>query len=193
MRYSAEHKQQTRERIIKAAARRFRKAGSEGAAIADLMRDLKLTHGGFYRHFASKEELLVQAFEHGFEEIRRKFAPVIERAPEKGKLKALIEAYLDQEHCDNPGDGCPAAALASELVRRPRSTRVAFQRALAQHISVIAWIVPGGSDQEREAKALMLFSGMSGTLAAARMMTDEQQRRQFLDAAKKFYVNAAGV
>src|SRR4029453_10222509 len=63
MRYSPEHKRQTRERIVRAAARRFRTRGNEGAGIGDLMRDLRLTHGGFYRHFESKEDLFAEAFE----------------------------------------------------------------------------------------------------------------------------------
>src|SRR5713101_2455226 len=115
MRYPAGHKEETRERIVKAAARRFRSRGSDGAAIGDLMRDLRLTHGGFYRHFGSKEDLFAQAFEHSLEEVRRKFAPAVDQAPPGGELEALIGAYLDVEHCDNAAEGCPVAALASEV------------------------------------------------------------------------------
>jgi TetR/AcrR family transcriptional regulator, transcriptional repressor for nem operon len=190
MRYPAEHKQQTRERIVKAAARRFRSRGSEGAAIGDLMRDLRLTHGGFYRHFASKEDLFVQAFEHSLEEIRQRFTQVIAQAPPESKLKALIDAYLGTEHCTDPAGGCPFAVLAPEVARRSRAARAAFQRALSSHIKVIAALVPGRSEEERECKARMLTSGMAGTLAAARMMTDDRERQRLLDAAKKFYLEA---
>jgi TetR/AcrR family transcriptional repressor of nem operon len=191
MRYPAGHKEETRERIVKAAARKFRSRGSDGAAIGDLMRDLRLTHGGFYRHFGSKEDLFAQAFEHSLEEVRRKFAPVVEQAPPGGELEALIGAYLDVEHCDNAAEGCPVAALASELARRPRSARAALQRVLANHIKLIAKHVPGENEDERERKAMMLFSGMAGTLTVARVMTDDQRRRRMLDAAKKFYLAAA--
>src|SRR5437870_1493730 len=109
MRYSAEHKKETRKRILRAAARRFRSRGSQGAGIGDLMRDLRLTHGGFYRHFRSKEDLFVEAFEEGTAEIARKIASAIEQAPSGGELKALIDAYLDIEHCNNAGEGCPVA------------------------------------------------------------------------------------
>ena len=191
MRYPAEHKQQTRERIVKAAARRFRSRGSEGAPIGDLMRDLRLTHGGFYRHFGSKEDLFAQAFEHSLQEIRRKFASAAEQAPPGGELKALIDAYLDVEHCDNAADGCPVAALASEVARRPRSARGAFQRILANHVRLVAKYVPGDNEEERERKAMMLITGMAGTLTVARVITDEHRRRRMLDAAKKFYLDAA--
>jgi TetR/AcrR family transcriptional repressor of nem operon len=191
MRYPARHKQQTRERIVKAAARRFRSRGSEGAAISDLMRDLRLTHGGFYRHFDSKEALFVQAFEHGLEESRRKFASLVAQAAPGDRLKAFIDGYLDVGHCGNPAEGCPLATLGAEVARRPRKTRAAFQRALDRHIEFIARLIPGEDEDERERKAMTLLSGMAGTLAAARLMSDEDRRRQLLDAAKSFYLGAA--
>jgi TetR/AcrR family transcriptional repressor of nem operon len=191
MRYPAEHKHQTRERIVTAAARRFRSRGSDGTGIGDLMRDLRLTHGGFYRHFGSKEALFAEAFEHGLRQIRRTLASAAAQAPPGGELKAVIDAYLDVEHCDNAADGCPVAALASEVARRPRSARGAFHRILANHIRLIATYVPGDNEEERERKAIMLFTGMAGTLTVARVITDQQRRRRMLDAAKKFYLDAA--
>src|SRR6476620_7181301 len=119
MRYPAGRKQQTRERIVRAAARRFRSRGSQGAAIGDIMKDLHLTHGGFYRHFDSKDDLLVEAFEHGNDESHSPMLRAVENAPKGGEVKALIDAYLSLEHCDNPADGCPVPALATELSRRP--------------------------------------------------------------------------
>jgi TetR/AcrR family transcriptional repressor of nem operon len=191
MRYPAEHKQQTRERIVKAAARRFRSRGGEGAAIGDLMRDLRLTHGGFYRHFDSKEDLFAEAFEHSLQDARRRIASAVERAPRGGELKAIIESYFAVEHCDNTSDGCPVAALAAELARRPTAARTPILRALKDHIKRVAKYVPGGSEEERTRKAIALFSGMAGTLAVARTVVDDQERRTILDAAKKFYLSAA--
>src|SRR4030095_2784119 len=84
MRYSAQHKQETRERIVRAASRHFRGQGGEGVAIADLMRKLNLTHGGFYRHFDSKEQLFAEAVAKGFEDVRAKFKEAVEKAPPGG-------------------------------------------------------------------------------------------------------------
>ncbi len=192
MRYSAKHKKETRERIVRAAARRFRSRGTEGAAIGDLMRDLQLTHGGFYRHFASKEDLLVEAFAEDRNGISGKIASAVERAPKGGEVQALIDAYLDIEHCDNAADGCPVAALATELARRPPRSRarVAFEKILKERIRRMAKYMPGATDQERETKARMLMSGMAGTLTIARVLTDESARRRFLENAKKFYLDA---
>jgi TetR/AcrR family transcriptional repressor of nem operon len=191
MRYSAEHKQQTRERIVRAAARRFRSRGSEGAGIGDLMRDLRLTHGGFYRHFDSKEGLFAEAFEQSLTEIGDRVVKAIKQAPPGGELKALVDAYLDVEHCDDIAGGCPVATLTSEVVRRPRGARGPFLQALRAHIRRMAKYIPAASEAERREKAIALFSGMAGTLTVARAFTDEHERRAILDGAKRFYVAAA--
>jgi TetR/AcrR family transcriptional regulator, transcriptional repressor for nem operon len=191
MRYSAEHKQLTRERIVRAAARRFRSRGGEGAGIADLMRDLRLTHGGFYRHFDSKEGLFAEAFEAGLEELGDRVAKAVERARPGRELEALIDAYLDIDHLNDVAGGCPVAALGSEVARRPRATRAPFLQALRAHIRRMAKYVPAANDAERRDKAIALFSGMAGTLTIARAFTDESDRRMILEGAKKFYLAAA--
>src|SRR5215467_6100209 len=98
MRYSAEHKQATRERIVRTASRHFRRQGGRGVAIADLMSKLKLTHGGFYKHFDSKEQLLAEAVAKGFEETEAQFTERIRNARPGSELKTLIESYLSLEH-----------------------------------------------------------------------------------------------
>ena len=190
MRYPAQHKQQTRQRIVRAAARRFRSRGTEGATIGTLMRDLRLTHGGFYRHFDSKEQLFVEAFRESLEELSRKRLRALAHAPPGSELKALIDQYLDIEHSEDVAGGCPVAALATEIARRPAKTRAALQQILKNHMVKVAKYIPGASQEEREHKARVLFSGMAGTLNLARMIVDEQQRRQFLQNAKKFYFQA---
>jgi TetR/AcrR family transcriptional regulator, transcriptional repressor for nem operon len=191
MRYSAEHKQQTRERIVRAAARRFRSRGSEGAGIGHLMRDLRLTHGGFYRHFDSKEGLFAEAFEQALKELGDRVIVAIEQAPRGGELKALIDAYLDIEHCDDVAGGCPVAALASEVVRRPRQSRGRFLQALRSHIRRMERYIPGGNEGERRQKTIALFTGMAGTLTVARAFLDQHDRLAILEGAKRFYLTAA--
>src|SRR5260370_24780402 len=97
MRYSAEHKERTRGRIVRAAARRFRSRGSE-AAVGELMRDLRLTHGGFYRHFESKQDLFAEAFEQSLKELWGRLTKGIEQAARGGELKGLVAAYLPVLH-----------------------------------------------------------------------------------------------
>src|SRR5258708_35589904 len=94
MRYPAQHKQQTRQRIVRAALRRFQSRGTEGASIGTLMRDLRLTHGGFYRHFRSKEDLFVAAFEQGLKQLAHYADSAVKRAPKGGGLETLTAYYL---------------------------------------------------------------------------------------------------
>jgi TetR/AcrR family transcriptional repressor of nem operon len=191
MRYTAEHKQRTRERIVRAAARRFRSRGSEGAGIGDLMRDLRLTHGGFYRHFESKEDLFAEAFEQSLKELDDRLVASVERAPAGGELKALVDGYLDIERCDDVAGGCPVAALASEIARRPPSARGRLVRALRGHVRRMERYLPGATEEERRRTAIALFSGMAGALIIARAFPDEQARRSMLEGAKAFFLAAA--
>jgi TetR/AcrR family transcriptional repressor of nem operon len=190
MRYPTDHKQQTRERILRAASRRFRSRGTEGAGIADLMRVLRLTHGGFYRHFGSKEGLVVEAFEAALNEWGDRAVAAIEKAPPGGEMQALIDAYLDPRHCEDIAGGCPVAALATEIARRPKGSRGPFLQALRKHIRRMDPYMPGRTVEERRQKTITLLTGMAGTLTIARAFTDEQDRRTILDGAKKFYLAA---
>ncbi len=190
MRYPPEHKEQTHERIVNAAARRFRSRGGEGAAIADLMRDLRLTHGGFYRHFDSKEDLFAEAFAHSIDEMADGMVSIADHAAPGTGAKALIEGYFSIEHCADVAGGCPVAALAAEIARRPRRSRGPLLKALGRLITRMAVYMPGASEEERMRKAMMLFSGMHGTLTIARAIVDDHERRRFLDHAKTFYLEA---
>jgi TetR/AcrR family transcriptional repressor of nem operon len=190
MRYPAEHKQQTRERIVRAAARRFRSRGTERVAISDLMRDLRLTHGGFYRHFGSKEGLVAAAFETALKEYGDRAIAAIAKAPPGGEMAALIDAYLDPQHCDDMAGGCPVAALATEIARRPKGSRGPFLQALRAHIRRMEQYMPGATVEERRRKTIALFTGMAGTLAVARAFTDQHDRQVVLEGARKFYAGA---
>ena len=190
MRYTRQHKEETHERIVRAASRHFRRRGGKGVAIADLMNKLDLTHGGFYRHFGSKEQLLAEAIAKGFEEVAAKLTDAAQKAPPGCDLKTVIETYLSLEHCANPADGCPIAALSSEIARYPRTLRVKIERAMREHIKKIARLLPGASESERERNCVVLFSGMSGTLNVARAAADPELRKTILQSAKEFYIKA---
>lgn len=190
MRYTAEHKKKTRDRILRAASRQVRGRGEKGVAIAELMAELDLTHGGFYRHFASKQQLLVEAVAKGFEEVAAKQARAVAKGQPGGELRSIIELYLSPEHCANPADGCPLAALTSEIARYPQSLRVKIDRAMREHLKPLVRFLPGETEAEREHNCLILFSGMAGALNMARSMADRERRQAMLEAAKDFYIKA---
>ena len=189
MRYPAEHKEETRARIVHAASRRFRRAGA-GVGIGQLMKTLKMTHGGFYRHFKSKNALLVAALTQGFEEMRARMSLAIAKAAPGRELEAIIETYLSDQHCADSSGGCPVAALASEIARQPRAVRAEFDRAIQQSTSRMAVYMTGDTEEDRRRKAGVLFSGMSGTLSVARAVSDDDLRRRILAAGRKIYIEA---
>jgi TetR/AcrR family transcriptional repressor of nem operon len=188
MRYSADHKERVREKIVEAASRRFRRRGSE-VAIADLMRDLKLTHGGFYRHFKGKEELFNEAFLASVAQTRARIAAAAAAAPGR-ELEAIITTYLSTPHCENPGEGCPIAALTTEIARHPKSTRTVFNQVLRSHAAEFAQFMPGETAAERQRTAMVLFSGMAGALNLARATSDDSLRQDILDQSRTFYIQS---
>ncbi|HYS54334.1 MAG TPA: TetR/AcrR family transcriptional regulator [Thermoanaerobaculia bacterium] len=189
MRYPADHKEETRERIVLAASRRFRRAGA-GVGIGQLMKTLKMTHGGFYRHFKSKDDLFEAALRKGFEDMRARMLAAIAGAPPGHELEAIIETYLSERHCADAAGGCPVAALASEIAREPRAVRAAFDRAIQEATAAVARFMTGATEDERRRKAGVLLSGMSGTLAVARAISDDDLRRRILSGARKIYIEA---
>jgi TetR/AcrR family transcriptional repressor of nem operon len=188
VRYPRDHKEETRARIVQAASRRFRKGGA-GVAIGELMKTLKLTHGGFYRHFKSKDALFAEAIERAFEEGAARMTQAAAAA--KGhELEAIICTYLSEGHCNDPAGGCALAGLASEVARQPRAVRAALDRAILLHSETMARYMPGSTEDERRGNALALFSGMSGSLGLARALVDDDLRRTVLASARKMYLEA---
>ncbi len=190
MRYPPEHKDQVRQRIVDAASRRFRGRGSENVAIADLMSELRLTHGGFYRHFKGKEQLFNEAFLAAAAETQSRMKAAAEQAPPGRELEAIITRYLSAGHCENPSQGCPIATLAAEISRHPKSTRVTLDRAIRQTASGMARFMPGRTAAERERAAIVLFASMAGTLMLARATAAEGIRRDILETARTFYLKS---
>src|SRR5712692_11167495 len=119
MRYSLEHKAQNHENILSVAARSFRENSADRSGIGTVMKKVGLTKGGFYRHFASKDDLFVEAVARGFDEMGTGMLEAAKSAPEGQALRAIIERYLSTGHANSPGMGCVLAALGPEPTRKP--------------------------------------------------------------------------
>jgi TetR/AcrR family transcriptional repressor of nem operon len=151
------------------------------------MQNLDLTHGGFYKHFRSKQQLLIEAIVKGFDETEAGFEEAISQAEPGAELKVIIERYLSLPHCSNPAGGCPVAALASEISRYPRNMRLEVDREIHKRIKRMAEFLPGATSEERERNCLVLFSGMAGALTLARATPDLDSRKEILEASREFY------
>lgn len=190
-RYPADHKERTRARIVATASRRFRKRGGDATGIGPLMRELALTSGGFYKHFESKEQLFEEALQASVTEMGSHMIGLAEAAGPSEALAAIIDAYLSEGHCADPETGCPLAALGADISRLPRRSRDTCRLLLDAYAARLAKYVPGQSQEERECRAALLFSGMAGTLTLARSVTDATARARLLADARAFYRRAS--
>ena len=107
MRYQPEHKVEVHRKILKDASRRVRAEGITGTAVSSVMRDSGLTHGGFYKHFGSKDELLRKSLSEAFREVADRLTQAAEKSQPATAWKAIVKAYLSPEHCDHAERGCP--------------------------------------------------------------------------------------
>ena len=186
MRYERTHKANTHKRIVEDAARRFRTEGLSGASVSTVMQDTGLTHGGFYKHFPSKADLLVASIGEAFDETAEWLVRVAEEAPAGSEWKAIVAAYLSLEHCDHPGNGCPLASLAPELARSEKHVRTGITAAMVDYKNRLVRFMPGKRMVDRERAFFAVFSTMIGAVALARMMPDTAMRKRVLNIAKDF-------
>src|SRR5579862_536507 len=176
MRYPAEQKAATHEKILAAAARSFREHGSEMNGIGQVMKELGLTKGGFYRHFESKGDLYATAVARAFQELGDRMVAVAEAAPKGAGLRAVIEQYLSAKHLNAPGAGCPLAALAPEIARQPLEVRKRINHSMLAYADRMLPYISGRTAEEKRARVFILFAGMAGVLVATRAIADPQGR-----------------
>ena len=171
VRYGKEHKQETRQRIIETAGRRFKRDGIDGSGVATLMADAGLTNGAFYGHFASKEDLVASAVA---DQLREQRASFQDQAPGRAGVEQYVREYLSAQHRDNPADGCPSAALLDEIGRCTDATKRAYTDGVLVVIDDIAARVAPEDPQAARVKMLSVFAVMVGTLQLSRSLADRQ-------------------
>jgi TetR/AcrR family transcriptional repressor of nem operon len=132
MRYNSEHKTKTRERLLEEAAAAIKLEGPERISIAAIMARADLTHGGFYAHFGSKEELIAAAIERMFEIVDRAVLRLIEGLEPAEALAYFIDDYLSARHFDSVSDGCPLPALSADVARLGMEIKAPFSHGFAQ-------------------------------------------------------------
>ncbi|GAB3003179.1 TetR/AcrR family transcriptional regulator [Saccharothrix stipae] len=178
VRYAKEHKQVTRQRIIEKAGHRFKADGIDGSGVATLMSDAGLTNGAFYAHFASKDDLVATVVA---EELRRQLATFDTLRPGRPGLEDLLRAYLSVEHRDNPGLGCPSAALLDEIGRCGEATKQAYTDGVKAIVEDIAARLEPADPQSARGKAIGLFTMMVGTLQLSRALSDRKFSDEVLE------------
>lgn len=193
MRYSAEHRQKTRERILREAANEVRVKGPDGVAVAGLMARAGLTHGGFYAHFASKEALIAEAVDTMFADVRAKAEGLGSSDNPKAALRDYIEFYLSEAHRDGRSRGCPLPALAGDIARSPEVAGPRFAAGIATLTDQLEALVEQIGIASPGVEARALLAQLVGAVALARAVTDHAESKSILHATRHCILERFGL
>ena len=171
MRYPVEETAAKHERIVQEASRLFRERGFENVSVGEVMKAAGLTHGAFYAHFASKEELQAAAVAYG----QRVSLDRLQRSRMKPG-RTFDDRYLSRWHRDNPGDGCTMAALGPEVARSTPELKAAFERGFEDMLSA------GGGDRK---EAIFRAAAMMGGVVLARAVRDPRLSDEILKSIRE--------
>lgn len=178
-RYDAAHKADTRRRILQTAGQRFKQDGIDGSGIAALMSDAGLTNGAFYAHFTSKNDLVANVVA---EQLGAQRAALGSLPAGKAELEKYVRGYLSAEHRDQPGMGCPSAALLDEIGRCDDAVRDAYTEGMQSIVEVIAMHLSTNNPSAARDTALGLLTLLVATLQLARAVSNAEFSNEILES-----------
>jgi TetR/AcrR family transcriptional regulator, transcriptional repressor for nem operon len=184
MRYSAEHKTETRKRIVDAASRLFRRDGYGGSGIDGLTREAGVTNGAFYGHFKSKSDAFRLVVLSGMEQLRVAVAD-LKTSHGKRWLKTFIGFYLGPKRTCDIGESCALPSFSPEMVRADDETREAYEAALRRLIEEVSAGLPDEATAARDDKAIALLAMLSGGVTLARAVPDPALSKRIADAVER--------
>ncbi len=185
MRYDNEHKERTRQRVLSEAAAAIRTVGPDGIGVAGLMARAGLTHGAFYAHFESKDDLVAQAVTHMFDETHQRFFARTEHPDPAIALEKLIDAYLSTRHRDHPERGCPLPSLTAEFARLSGPARQNFVAGLHRLTGSVARRIRDLGRVDAEDLAPSVVAELAGALALSRTAADQSESDAFLETSRR--------
>jgi TetR/AcrR family transcriptional repressor of nem operon len=178
MRRSRAEAAESRARIVKAAASKFREQGIVATGLADFMKAAGMTHGGFYKHFDSKDQLVAEA-------VAGAACEILDLLSSQASLDDALAGYLSTSFRDQAGQGCPLSALGSELARSDIQTRIAASAAFEKFVKIVAEKLPSELDaEERRQRALLTVTAMIGAMTMARVVNDPDSSLEILRAVQ---------
>ena len=191
MGHSKASKANTHAKLVETAAARFKEHGVDGISLADLMHDLKLTHGGFYKHFASRDELVAEALELALEQSGQTMRERLFDG-DKPAVDKFVDFYLGEAHRDARAGGCAVAALAGDAARKGAEMQAQFRKSIERNVETLSEALDKGDTQESRETALMILSSLYGALMMARAVGDSPLSREVLRTARKRVPNIGG-
>ncbi|HEX7816815.1 TetR/AcrR family transcriptional regulator [Dyella sp.] len=166
MGHSRADKAQTHQRLVETASSRFREKGLDGISLADLMKELGLTHGGFYKHFPSRDALVSEAIDQAYQASGNSLAGFIDNDGHLD-LPRYVDMYLSRQHRDHPGAGCAISTLSGDIARRGEDMRESYRQQMDRIFERIGAAFPGDKASQRK-QAIELMTRMYGALMVAR-------------------------
>lgn len=192
MRVSRDQAAQNRARIIEIAGQQFREKGFDGIGVADVMKSAGLTHGGFYGHFNSKDDLIAEACAAAMALSVRRWTSLSEASPDDA-LGAITQSYLAGDaHGEGQMSGCMMAALAPDIARRGGPVRSRFTEGTKALLDILVNAVTGRSKARQREKAIAVMAGLVGTVVLARAVDDPDFAREIKRVGAEVFGRDAG-
>ncbi|HEV7614186.1 MAG TPA: TetR/AcrR family transcriptional regulator [Steroidobacteraceae bacterium] len=192
MGHSKASKASTHARLVETAAAKFKERGIDGISLSDLMKDLKLTHGGFYRHFDSRDELVAEALDLALRQTGRTLRERLFDG-DKADFSAFLDFYLSEEHREARAEGCAVAALAGDAPRKGAAVQAKFREEIENSLQILSEVLrQGGSAASARASALLVLSALYGALIMARAVGDSSLSRETLQTVRNQLLNLSG-
>ena len=182
MRVSREQAEKNHQVVINTASRLFRERGFDGIGLMELMEGAGLTKGGFYKQFASKEDLAAKAVKRSMEMARDRWSTFIATNPD-APLEGVLAFYLSMGHRDDKAEGCPIVALGADAARQGPDVKASFEAGVKDHLGILKGLMPTAEDGQADVKAMAVLALMVGAVTMSRVFNDENLSRDFLDAA----------
>jgi TetR/AcrR family transcriptional regulator, transcriptional repressor for nem operon len=168
MGHSRQDKADSHDRVVRVAAARLRESGLDGPGVADLMKEAGLTHGGFYRHFGSRDDLVAEAVEYMKDQFERRLTEVAD-----GGLGELFDGYLSGAHRDAPATGCAVVAIGGDIARADDRARASYTRQVRLYLDLIGGLLEEENASGARARAIVTLSTMVGAMLLARAVNDD--------------------
>ena len=184
MRRSKAEKAVTHSKIVSVAAKRFRERGIDGIGVADVMKEASSSVGGFYKHFESRDDLVIEALAEAFQDL-----DALERTSDG--LPAFLKTYLGDEHRDHPENGCAITALAGDVRHASTGVRAVFSERVKHTLDYYGGQLEGGNADSRRSRAILLFSSAVGGLTLARAVNDKALSREILSSLREQLITLA--
>ncbi|MFE0631388.1 TetR/AcrR family transcriptional regulator [Streptomyces sp. NPDC058864] len=179
MGHSQAAKAESREKVLRITARRIREEGMTRPGVADLMKEAGLTHGGFYKHFTSREDLMGQAAALALADGEGKMAESARRNPEAPR-SGLIDAYLSARHRDAPGTGCALVTLGATAGRGDEALKQAYELQVRKYLELIGEAAQGDDPDAARADAMVTLSALVGAMLMSRAVADPELSDEIL-------------